>query len=109
MQGTMKHNTSRDHPVGGAIGGTPSTADIDHVTMDKKRMDASELPPADTKRWVSTRKAQVVTAVRAGVITLEEACRRYALSIEEFVSWQQKLDRHGTAGLRVTHHHRRRG
>ncbi|WP_322111141.1 CtrA inhibitor SciP [Varunaivibrio sulfuroxidans] len=105
----MKHDTSHDRPVGGTIGGASSTANIDHVSTDERDMDANELPPADTKRWVSTRKAQVVTAVRTGVITLEEACRRYALSIEEFVSWQQKLDRHGTAGLRVTHHHRRRG
>ena len=60
------------------------------------------LPPPDTKRWVIRRKAEVVAAVRAGVITLEEACRRYTLSIEEFLSWQRLVDSHGLPGLRVT-------
>ena len=60
------------------------------------------LPPADTRRWVSRRKAQVVASVRAGLITIEDALRRYALSIEEFLAWERLLDRHGTAGPRVT-------
>ena len=41
------------------------------------------LPPASTTRWVVRRKAEVVAAVRAGLITLEEACQRYTLSAEE--------------------------
>jgi hypothetical protein len=60
------------------------------------------LPPPDTKRWVIRRKAEVVAAVRAGVISIEEACRRYTLSIEEFLSWQRLVDSHGLPGLRVT-------
>ena len=35
----------------------------------------TELPPVGT-RWVPRRKAQVVTAVRGGAISLDEACRR---------------------------------
>ena len=61
-----------------------------------------ELPPPDTKRWVIRRKAEVVAAVRNGLISLDEACRRYTLSIEEFLSWQRLIDSHGLAGLRVT-------
>ena len=61
----------------------------------------SLLPP-DTKRWVIRRKAEVVAAVRAGVISIEDACRRYTLSIEEFLSWQRLVDSHGLPGLRVT-------
>src|SRR5262245_23323306 len=61
-----------------------------------------ELPPPNTKRWVIRRKAEVVAAVRSGVISLDEACRRYTLSIEEFLTWQRLIDRHGMAGLRVT-------
>ena len=61
-----------------------------------------ELPPADTKRWVARRKAVVVGAVRSGAITLEEACRRYELSVEEFLAWQRAIESHGVAGLRVT-------
>jgi hypothetical protein len=60
------------------------------------------LPPPDTKRWVIRRKAEVVAAVRAGVISLEDACRRYTLSVEEFLSWQRLVDSHGLPGLRVT-------
>jgi hypothetical protein len=63
---------------------------------------ANSLPPANTKRWVTRRKAEVVNAVRAGIISLDEACRRYKLSIEEFASWQALIDHHGLAGLRAT-------
>jgi hypothetical protein len=61
-----------------------------------------ELPPPDTKRWVARRKAVVVDAVRNGAISLEEACRRYELSVEEFLAWQRAIESHGVAGLRVT-------
>jgi hypothetical protein len=60
------------------------------------------LPPPATKRWVIRRKAEVVAAVRAGLLTLEEACARYTLSVEEFLSWQRLVDSHGLPGLRVT-------
>ena len=61
-----------------------------------------DLPPPDTKRWVARRKAVVVNAVRSGAITLEEVCRRYELSVEEFLGWQRAIEAHGVAGLRVT-------
>ena len=48
-----------------------------------------DLPPPETKRWVIRRKAEVVAAVRNGLISLEEACNRYKLSVEEFLSWQR--------------------
>jgi uncharacterized protein DUF1153 len=60
------------------------------------------LPPANTRRWVIRRKAEVVAAVRSGAISLEDACDRYKLSMEEFLSWQRLIDSHGMAGLRVT-------
>jgi len=65
-------------------------------------MSINDLPPSDTKRWVIRRKAEVVAGVRAGLITIEEACERYTLSIEEFLSWQRLIDSHGVRGLRVT-------
>ena len=58
----------------------------------------ADLPPPETRRWVARRKAQVVAAVHAGVLELEEACRRYTLSAEEFASWEQAIDRHGPGG-----------
>ena len=61
------------------------------------------LPPPDTERWVARRKAQVVAAVQAGLITLDEALSRYRLSLEEFTGWQRALYRHGLRGLQITH------
>jgi hypothetical protein len=60
------------------------------------------LPPPDTKRWVPRRKAMIVNAVRDGVMSLEEACRCYELSVEELVTWQRAIETHGIRGLRVT-------
>ena len=67
-----------------------------------KPLTLDDLPSPETKRWVVRRKAEVVTAVRAGLLTLEEACERYSLSVEEFLSWQALIDRHGMRGLRTT-------
>ena len=61
-----------------------------------------DLPPPQTERWVIRRKAEVVAAVRGGLLTLDDACERYRLTSEEFAAWQQSIDRHGLAGLRTT-------
>src|SRR3981081_2695706 len=61
-----------------------------------------DLPPPNIKRWVVRRKAAVVTAVRSGRITMEEALHRYQLTEEEFLSWQRAFESHGIPGLRVT-------
>ncbi len=60
------------------------------------------LPPADTKRWVASRKADVVRAIREGVVSRIEACTRYRLSDEELRLWERAIDAAGTPGLRVT-------
>ena len=54
----------------------------------------TELPPANTRRWVARRKAAVVAAVSSGMLTIEEACRRYQISEEEFYAWQRAFERH---------------
>lgn len=61
-----------------------------------------DLPPLETRRWVASRKAQIVAAVRGGRLSLEEACRRYNLSGEEYASWEHAIDMHGPAALRIT-------
>ena len=66
------------------------------------RMSIDDLPPPDTVRWVSRRKAEVVAAVRQGLLTLEEAVSRYNLSREEYQSWERLIDTHGMPGLRTT-------
>ena len=60
------------------------------------------LPPANTRRWVVRRKAEVVAAVNGGLLSVDEACERYDLTVEEFASWQRAIDRSGMPGLRVT-------
>ncbi len=69
-----------------------------HVTP----LTPDSLPPSNTRRWVARRKATVVAAVRANVISLEEACERYELTVEEFRSWERVIDEHGVRGLRAT-------
>jgi len=44
----------------------------------------------------------VVFAVREGLLSLEAACVRYNLTIEEFTSWRSLIDGHGMRGLRTT-------
>ncbi len=78
-------------------------------TMADPAPPTTGLPPPDVKRWTFRRKAAVVTAVANGELTREEACRRYQLSEEEFVSWQQAFDAHGLPGLRSTRLQQYRG
>lgn len=80
------------------------------LVLDSERTAGSEiLPPPDTKRWVMRRKAEVVAGVRSGAISLDEACKRYTLSVEEFLSWQRLIDHHGVRGLRATRLQQYRG
>lgn len=60
------------------------------------------LPPPETTRWVCRRKAQVVAAVDGGLLTEQEVCERYRMSLEEFANWQRLFDRVGMPGLRAT-------
>ena len=63
---------------------------------------AVDLPSPGIRRWVARRKAAVVAAVHSGAIGLDEACRRFELSEEEFHAWERGIESHGVAGLRVT-------
>ncbi|WP_135448622.1 MULTISPECIES: CtrA inhibitor SciP [Tabrizicola] len=73
------------------------------VTLpDGSILTRADLPPADTRRWVASRKAVVVKAVVHGLLPLSEALERYALSEEEFALWRAAVERHGDAGLKVT-------
>jgi len=72
------------------------------IGPDGLPLTLKDLPPQSTKRWVIRRKAEVVSAVRGGLLTLEEACDRYSLTVEEFLGWQKAIDRYGLAGLRAT-------
>ena len=80
--------------------------DSEKATMARKarRMEMlrAALPPADTKRWVASRKAAVVAAVNADVIDPDEVEARYGVSPEELDSWRDALSKHGVGGLRTT-------
>src|SRR4051794_30005521 len=60
------------------------------------------LPPSDTVRWVASRKIMVLAAIVAGSLSIEEACLRYRLSIEEIASWSRLTELHGRDGLKIS-------
>jgi hypothetical protein len=72
----------------------------------KSLLTTESVPPVTTTRWVARRKAQVVGAVQAGLLTIDEACRFYRLTLEEFLSWQRALNLFGVAGLKATNQRR---
>jgi hypothetical protein len=69
---------------------------------DGRYLKIEDLPPPGIQRWVTRRKAEVVAAVRGGLLSVEEACGRYDLSKEEFSGWERLYDKHGVKGLRTT-------
>jgi len=83
----LENQKFRPHQVIGPLG--------ESLTLDS-------LPAPETTRWVVRRKAEVVAAVSGGLLTVDEACQRYTLSLEEFAGWQRAVDRSGMPGLRVT-------
>jgi hypothetical protein len=90
------------YPQGHSVVGE---AEGDPTIGPKDDRDSQLLPPPDTKRWSSRRKAAVLVAIRSGVITREDACQRYMLSDEELASWESAFDRRGIPGLRITSQH----
>jgi hypothetical protein len=72
------------------------------IGPDGAPLTLENLPKKDTKRWITRRKAEVVCAVRGGLITLEQACDMYRLSVDEYLSWQRDLSKYGLQGLKAT-------
>ena len=62
----------------------------------------ASLPAPTTTCWVVRRKAEVVSAVSGGLLSVDDACNRYGLTLEEFAGWQRAVERSGMPGLRVT-------
>jgi hypothetical protein len=58
--------------------------------------------PSPRQRWTARRKAAVIEAVRGGWMPIEEACRVYNISVDEFLAWERDIDRNGVPGLRST-------
>ena len=56
--------------------------------------------PSRNARWVPRRKAEVVVAVSGGILTMAEACERYAISSDEFAEWERAYEQGGLPRLR---------
>jgi hypothetical protein len=90
-------------PIDHAVPDNTAQPMVKHVVkLGGRRLTLADLPLPDTKRWVIRRKAAVVAALRDGLLSLEEAGDRYAMSSDEILSWQHCVDRFGIAGLRTT-------
>jgi Protein of unknown function (DUF1153) len=76
----------------------------DVLTKDDWRDILDRVPelPSPGQRWTTRRKAALIQAVRGGWVPIEEACRRYKLSVDEFLAWERDIDRYGVPGLRTT-------
>lgn len=73
------------------------------VTLpDGTILSRADLPPERTERWVASRKAKVVQAVKHGLLSREEAMKRYGLSEDELESWARAVDRFGEDALKTT-------
>ena len=73
------------------------------VTLpDGSIMTRADLPQENTRRWVASRKAAVIKAVGAGLVTRAEALERYSLSDDEFSEWETAVSEHGEAALKTT-------
>lgn len=91
------HNTRQD-----ARTRTSAGSNVEPLSPTGRPMRLEDLPPVTTKRWVARRKAEVVAAVRGGLLSLQDACRRYSLSEDEYRTWERLIDDHGLKGLHTT-------
>ena len=73
-----------------------------YIGADGKRVTLADLPSGTHRRWLPRHKQIVLSAVCHGLLTFEEACERYKLTVDEFLSWQRSIDKHGLPGLRAT-------
>ncbi|QFG35350.1 uncharacterized protein DUF1153 [Paracoccus pantotrophus] len=72
------------------------------ILPDGSILTQADLPQPQT-RWVASRKAAVVDAVHYGLLTRDEAIRRYGLTEEEFDAWARAFRQHGRNALKITH------
>lgn len=75
---------------------------IDGTALTEKDLPPPTWPPGakkDEYRWTSEDKANVVAAIRSGLISTGEAFKRWRLSPEEYLSWDEALRESGKAGL----------
>lgn len=70
--------------------------DVDGVPMNRPAILAKL-----RLQWTVRRKANLVLAVRGGLVTAEEARQTFDISPEELAAWGQAFDQAGLEGLRL--------
>ena len=65
-------------------------------------MTPGNLPEPYQRRWVAQRKAEIVVAVDCGLLSVDEACSRYRLTLDEFLAWKRDLAKGGVPALHRT-------
>jgi hypothetical protein len=65
-------------------------------------LTAACLPAPTTQRWTVFRKAEVVAALNGGLLSTDEACGRYQLTLEELSAWRRAVAKGGVSALRTT-------
>jgi hypothetical protein len=65
-------------------------------------LTADNLPAVGTVRWSMRRKAELVAAVRGGLLSFDDVCARYAVTPEEYFAWRDGIVHGGVGALRVT-------
>jgi hypothetical protein len=76
------------------------------VGQNGRQLTLADLPPTNLKHWLPVHKANIASAVRGGLISVDEVCKRYKLTLEELEIWEQSLASHGIEGLRVSRRRR---
>ena len=72
------------------------------IGPDGEKMTLADLPSPETRRWVPRRKARVVAAVEGGLLSADEAFKRYDITEEEYDCWKAAMSKFGMRGLCVT-------
>lgn len=78
---------------------TSSTSTSQVFGPDGSILTPVNLPSDNHVRWSPRRKAEIVAAIRGGLLSVQEASVRYQLSSEELLNWAQAYDRDGLRGL----------
>ena len=70
------------------------------IGPDGSALSLADLPPpGNSGRWVVRRKAVVVAAVRGGLLSIEDACEHYALTLHR---WLSGLEANREEAIRLT-------
>jgi hypothetical protein len=67
--------------------------------LDKGPLRMRDLPKPGTTRWNGQRKVVLIGALRGGLITKDEAQRRYDLTEAELDAWEARFEADGIGGL----------